>query len=67
MPNYSMPTAQGNHAVDFVVRLAQYRSWNQDEVALALAALAKSNSKFYQQATSSQVRESVYQALGFNH
>jgi len=65
IPNYSMYTDAGNHAVDAIVRSARILKLTWPQVHQELRSLAERFPEDFGEATDTAVRECVYQSLTY--
>ena len=65
-PRYAMYTGFGNDAVDAIVRSAKVLKMDWPQVLQELRSLAERFPEDFGEATDTAVRESVYDALGFD-
>ena len=60
-----MFTPEGNAAVGMIVQMAKSKGWDWPRTQSELYVLANADAQLYGEATDTAVRESVYDACGF--
>lgn len=65
MNNFAMFTPEGNAAVSMIVQMAKSKGWDWPRTQSELYVLANADAQLYGEATDTAVRESVYDACGF--
>ncbi len=65
MNTFAMFTDEGNAAVGMIVEMAKTKKWDWPRTQSELYVLANADAQLYGEAADTAVRESVYDACGF--